>query len=124
MVHVAKTLTSKIRRHTSTDAASRSSWGITAVVPALFTSVSRRPQRSSAASTKFWAACGSAISPCTYTASGSDAATASPSATERTELTTTPAPVAAKDRAVAAPIPLLDPVTMTTWEVTGSEVIG
>ena len=52
-------------------------------------------------------------------ASGSDAATASPSATECTELTTTPAPLSAKDRAVAAPIPLLDPVTMTTWEVIG-----
>src|ERR1700728_4630952 len=45
MAHVPKTLTSKMRRQTSVDAAARSWCGITAVVPALFTSVSSRPQR-------------------------------------------------------------------------------
>ena len=63
MAHVPKTLTSKIRRHTSTVAASRSWCGITAVVPALFTSVSRRPQRSSAAATSRPGVSGSVRSP-------------------------------------------------------------
>ena len=62
---VPKTLTSKIRRHTSTEAASRSWWGITAVVPALLTRVSRRPQRSRAAVTSCCAAAGSVMSPWT-----------------------------------------------------------
>ena len=52
MAHVPKTLTSKMRRHTSTEAASTSWCGIRAVVPALFTRMSRRPQRSSAAATR------------------------------------------------------------------------
>ena len=66
MAHVPKTLTSKMRRHTSTDAAATSWCGITAVVPALFTSVSRRPQRSSAAATRCARAHpASVMSPCT-----------------------------------------------------------
>ena len=40
---VPMTFVSKMRRHTSGDAASRSLWGITAVVPALLTRTSSRP---------------------------------------------------------------------------------
>ena len=43
MAHVPNTLTSKMRRHTSTEAAARSWCGIRAVVPALFTRVSSAP---------------------------------------------------------------------------------
>ena len=42
---VPMTLTSKMRRHTSGVAASRSPWGMTWVVPALLTSTSSRPWR-------------------------------------------------------------------------------
>ena len=55
-------------------------------------------------------------------ASGNEAATAWPCSTERAEFTTTPAPMAAKDRATASPMPLLDPVTMTTWAGSGVDV--
>src|SRR4051812_23383101 len=41
--HVPTTFTSKIRRHTSGVTASRSWWGMTTVVPALFTSTSSPP---------------------------------------------------------------------------------
>ena len=63
--HVAKTLTSKMRRQTSTEAAWTSSCGIRAVVPALFTRVSRRPQRSRAATTRRSGTSGSVMSPWT-----------------------------------------------------------
>ncbi len=65
IAHVPKTLTSKMRRHTSTEAAARSWCGITAVVPALFTSVSSRPHRSSAAATRRSGTSGSVMSPWT-----------------------------------------------------------
>ena len=65
MAHVAKTLTSKMRRQTSTEAACTSWCGITAVVPALFTRVSRRPQRSRAAATRRSGTSGSVMSPWT-----------------------------------------------------------
>jgi hypothetical protein len=65
MAHVPKTLTSKMRRQTSTDADARSWCGITAVVPALLTSVSIRPQRSSATATMCSGTPGSVISPWT-----------------------------------------------------------
>src|SRR5580658_6094348 len=48
-------------------------------------------------------------------ASGSDPAKALPSSTERTELTTTPAPSSENLSAVARPMPLVEPVTIATW---------
>jgi hypothetical protein len=53
-------------------------------------------------------------SPCSYTASGSERASASPASTERDELTITLAPSPANRSATARPIPLDDPVTRTT----------
>src|SRR5580698_7758309 len=50
----------------------------------------------------------------TYMAPSSSAATASPSSTDRLELTATLAPARASSRAVSAPIPLEEPVINAT----------
>ena len=53
------------------------------------------------------------MSPWTYTASPSSAAMRWPASAEDAELTTIPAPRPLRRRAVAAPMPLEEPVTMT-----------
>src|SRR5579884_4106838 len=55
-------------------------------------------------------------------ASGREAATSLPERTELDELTTTPAPWAARLSATAAPIPLEDPVTMATLPARGASL--
>ena len=68
-------------------------------VPALFTSESMRPHCSRVAATSLSGTPGAAMSPWTYSASGKEAATASPSATVLDELTSTAATAEAKARA-------------------------
>jgi hypothetical protein len=86
---------------------------MTRVVPALFTSTSRRPCRSIVSSTMRRASSWSLMSPRTYDPPTSSA-TARPASTDEDELTTTCAPSAASARAIASPIPLDEPVTIAT----------
>src|SRR5262245_8716676 len=111
---VPSRLTSRMRRKTSSVTASRSAWAMTWVTPALLTSTSRRPKRSTVVAISRSASSASDTSAWTYTPLASDPATASPASTDDDELTTTCAPSASKARAAASPMPLDEPVTMTT----------
>ena len=116
MDHVPKTLTSKMRRHTSTDAAWRSWCGIKAVVPALFTSVSRRPHRSSGGGHESLRHAALGDVALHVVRVGKRSRRRPPLRTRNGRSSPAPTrPASAKARAVAAPIPLDEPVTTTTW---------
>ena len=113
--HVPNTFVRNVRSKISSVSASRSGCGTTVVHPALLTRMSRRPKRSTVASSRAWPDALSEMSACRYSDSpGSDLATAWPASTDDDELTTTAAPSSDSRRADASPIPLDDPVTIAT----------
>ena len=114
---VPNTFTSNVRRKISSVSASRSWWGTTVVQPCVVhEDVEATEALDGAVEQALHLRLDRRCRPARRaTRSGSAIATASPASTEVALFTTTLAPSCERRRAIAAPMPLDDPVTMATF---------